>query len=122
VDAAIWGLIGTVIGAFASIATTWLSTKSSAAQQEARVQGERLERANAFQRETLLELQEAIHDALRLAHRAYIEDCDSFRKGTPWSKAMLGEELNESIRLAFRKVSILVERVADDSVRLQSVL
>jgi predicted RNA polymerase sigma factor len=119
VDAAIWGLIGTVIGALASIATTWLSAKSSTEQQETRARTERLERANAFQRETLLELQEAIHDALRLVHRAYIEDCESQRKGTPWSKAMLGEELSEGIRLASRKVLILVERAADDSVRLQ---
>lgn len=118
-DSAIWGLVGTVIGALASIATTWLSARSNDSQHEARANWERLERANAFQRETLLELQEAIHDALRLAHRAYIEDCDSLRKGSPWSKAMLGEELSESIRLAFRKAALLIERVADDAVRLQ---
>ena len=32
---------------------------------------------------------------------------------------MLSDELNENIRLASRKVSMLVERIADDGVRLQ---
>lgn len=116
-DAALWGLIGTVIGALSSIATTWLSAKSNAAQLASQAQTERLERAMEFQRVTALELQEALHDALRLVHRAYLEDAASLRNGTSWSKAMLGEELSESIRLAFRRVSILVERVADNSVR-----
>lgn len=119
VDAAAWGLIGTIVGALASIATTRLSINSSNKLQQEKARAERQERANAFQRETLLELQEAVHDALRLAHRAYIEDCESLRNGVAWSKAMLSDELNENIRLASRKVSILVERIADDGVRLQ---
>lgn len=116
-DSAIWGLIGTIVGASASIATTWLSVRSSSKLQEEKVRAERHECFNAFQRETLLELQEAIHDVMRLVNRAYIEDCESFRAGTVWHRAMLSNELDESIRLTMRKVSILRERVVDDSNR-----
>ena len=73
----------------------------------------------AFQRETALELQEALNDTLRLVSRAFLEDAASSRAGTPWSKAMLGEELSESIRLSFRRVSILVERVENDTMRMR---
>jgi hypothetical protein len=76
-ESAIWGLIGTVVGALASIGTTWLTTISSSKLQKEKAQEDRLERANAFQRETLLELQEALHDTLRLVSRAYIQDCES---------------------------------------------
>lgn len=116
-DAALWGLIGTVVGALSSIVTTWLSAKSGSAQQEARASTERLHKAMEFQRVTVLELQEALHDALRLLTRAYLEDVASSRAGKPWSEAMLGEQLNEDLRLSFRRVSILVERVSNDSLR-----
>lgn len=116
-DSAIWGFIGTLVGASASIATTWLSARSSSKLQEEKARTERQEYFNAFQRETLLELQETIHDAMRLANRAYIEDCESFHAGTAWHHARLSNELDESIRLTMRKVVILRERVADDSVR-----
>lgn len=118
-ESAVWGLIGTIVGAIASIATTWLSISSSSKLQEERVRAERRERANAFQRETLLELQEAVHGTLRLVHQAYIEDRDSLRAGTPWSKAMLSDKLDENLRLARHRIAILVERVSDDNVRQQ---
>lgn len=116
-ESAIWGLIGTVVGALASIGTTWLSNLSSHNLQEAKVTAERAERAHAFQRETLLALQEAIHDALRLIARAYIEDHQAHVAGNEWGKNNLPEEVNEGIRLAQRKVAILVERVSDDPLR-----
>lgn len=87
--------------------------------QEIKAKEERQERANAFQRDTLLEMQQSAHDVLRLVHRAYIEDYKSLHEGIPWQKAMLSDDLSESVRLALSKVSILVERIADDEVRLQ---
>ena len=118
-ESAVWGLIGTVVGALASIATTWLTITSSNKLQDQKVREERQERANAFQRETLLELQDAVHDVMRLEHRAYFEDCMSLRAGIIWSKATLSDELNEGKRLAKRRVTLLVERVADEDVRKQ---
>lgn len=116
-EAAAWGLIGTVVGALASIGTTWLSTRTSYKIQSEKQSDERAERAREFQRETLLALQEAIHDALRLNARAHIEDAESFRKTDDWTRCILSEEVNEGLRLARGKVAILIERVTDDSLR-----
>lgn len=116
-DAAIWGLLGTIVGAVASIATSWLAGHSSYRLQRERACEERVERASSFQRQTLLELQEAIHDALRLLNRAHIEDRAAHRATNEWGNNMLSEEVNEGIRLAQRRVSILVERVTDDDLR-----
>lgn len=66
-----------------------------------------------------MELQEALHDALRLMSRAYIEDCASYEKTGNWASSRLSEEVNEGIRLAQRRVAIFAERVADDSLRME---
>lgn len=116
-DTAIWGLVGTIVGAIASIATTWLATLSAHRLEDNRSKTERSERANSFQRQTLIDLQEAIHDALRLVSRAHDEDREAYRATKEWRKNMLSEEVNEGSRLAMRRVAILVARVADDDLR-----
>lgn len=78
---------------------------------------ERRQAAACFQRETLLELQDVLHDNLRLVHRAYLEDLESSRAGTEWSKALLSEEVSELLRLSLRRAGILRERVANDEIR-----
>ncbi len=118
-DSAIWGLAGTIVGALASMGTTWLASRSAFTLQNERDRVERAERANAFQRQTLLDLQDAIHDALRLVHRAHIEDLKAHRANKEWGRSMLSEEVNEGVRVANRRVSILVERVADDGLRTE---
>ncbi len=118
-DAAIWGLLGAIVGALASISATWLSILSSYRLQREKDQSERIERARSFQRETLVDLQEAIHDALRTINRAHMEDLNAHRAGKPWGTNLLPEELDEGVRLTLRRVLILVERVADDEVRQQ---
>lgn len=116
-ESAIWGLIGTAVGAFSSIGTTWLSTRNSLKLQNQNAQDQRAEVARAFQRQTLLELQEAILDELRLIGRAHIEDCAAYNKSGNWGSVMFSEEVNEGIRLAHRRVVILSERVTDESLR-----
>lgn len=116
-EPAIWGLLGTIVGALASIGTSWISTHSAHRLQSSRANEERAERASTFQRQTLLELQEAIHDALRLITRAHLEDCQSHRQSGKWGTNMLPEEVNEGSRLAQRRVAILAERVANDELR-----
>lgn len=116
-EAAAWGLFGTVVGALASIGTTWLSTRTSYRIEHEKQADDSAERAKEFQRETLLALQEAIHDALRLSARAHIEDSKSFRKTGEWTRGFLSEDVNEGFRLSRRKVAILIERVIDDSLR-----
>jgi hypothetical protein len=80
VDPAAWGVIGTAVGALASIGTTWLTNRNSANLQASAKAAERVETQRAFQRQTLLELQDAFHDAIRLAARVHLEDCKAERR------------------------------------------
>lgn len=118
-ESAVWGLIGTIVGALASTFATWLSVRSSSKLQEERVRIERQERSNSFQRDTILELQEALHDMMRFVHRAHFEDRQALIAGTPWPDARLSDELDESIRQTIRRVAILVERLANGELRNQ---
>lgn len=116
-ESAIWGFIGTLIGAAASLATTYLTNRNSIQMQSQAKEHERREAAKAFQRQTLLELQDAFHNAIRLATRAHLADAEAHRKGSAWGRQLLPEGLSEDIRLCNRQVNLLVERVSDDAVR-----
>lgn len=117
-EAAMWGFIGTAIGAAASIATSWIASKTASSVESEKLRQERLEAAREFQRATALELQEVIHDCARFAARAHHEDFLAHRRdGGPWGRNMLSEEVNEGQRLAIRKVHMLAERLASDALR-----
>lgn len=120
-EAATWGFIGTlagaIIGAAASIVTTVLTSRNAIHLQRETDSLERSERARAFQRDNLLEMQDALQDALRLMGRAHLEDQAAFRREGNWGRGMLSDDTDENIRLANRRLSALVERVADDSLR-----
>lgn len=114
---ALWGLIGTLIGALASIGTTWITTRNAATQQIASAEYARAEQNRAFQRQTLLELQTAVSDLMRLVSCAHLEDRQAFHAGTAWGRNMLSEALDADTGTAFRKVALLTARVADDQLR-----
>ena len=116
-ESAIWGLIGTVIGAAASLGTTYLTNRHAAKLQSDSQVLERQEKSRAFQRETLLELQNSLHDAIRLTSLVHLEDAKAHASGSPWGKTYLPNDLAEEVRLSKRRVMLFVERVADDSVR-----
>lgn len=120
-DAAVWGFIGTlagaIVGAGASIVTVVLTSRNAMQLQRESDTLERQERARAFQRDNLLQVQDVLQDALRLMGRAHLEDLREFRRSGTWGKSYLSDEVNEDIRLANRRMSALVERIADDSLR-----
>jgi hypothetical protein len=116
-DAAIWGFIGTVVGALASIGTSWLSNLNTYKIESLKEKADSNERAHSFQRETLLDLQEALHEWIRLITRAYFEDLQAFTISKEWGKNCLSEDVDEKSMLAQRKVSILIERLSDDTLR-----
>ena len=116
-EAAIWGFVGTLVGALASIGTTLLSSRQASKLQASASSLARAESHRAFQRDTLLELQEALHDLMRLIAQGNIEDRLAFRNTGVWGKQPLTAEVNEGQRLAHRRFAILVQRVADDTLR-----
>src|SRR5262245_44774168 len=118
-DGAVWGLLGTIVGAFASIATTFIAGRHAFNLQRRTSLFERLEKHRTFQRDTLLELQEAVHEALRMVARGYFEDLKALQAGTEWAHAMVSDEVDQGILTANRKVTILIQRVADDELRAE---
>jgi hypothetical protein len=116
-ESAVWGLIGTIVGALASIVTTWISSRNDFILQKQASSLERMEKQRAFQRDTLLELQDALHDIARMSARLYFEDLASFKVSNDWGKSYLSNEVNEGLVLANRRMSILIARVADNQLR-----
>ena len=116
-EAALWGLLGTIAGAATSIATTVIASRNAASLQSAAATLEREEKARAFQRDTLLELQDAVHDELRAVALVYMADNAAYRETRTWGRKMLGEELNNKVHLAGRRALLLSERIADDDLR-----
>lgn len=120
-DAATYGFIGTLVGAIvgasASIATTFISSWNSSRLQTNADSFQRVERARAFQRETLLKLQEGLQDAIRNIGEMHHQDVLALRETGEWQKSMLGEELNQKFVSVNRELSILTERVSEDELR-----
>ncbi|WP_156873769.1 hypothetical protein [Perlucidibaca piscinae] len=116
-DAAIWGLLGTIVGALASIATSWIGGRHAFGLQRQVASEEQKERHRAFQRETLIKLQEALHDSLRMMTRAHLEDAASFKTSGNSQTSILSEDVNEGVRVAGRRLIILIQRVANDDLR-----
>jgi hypothetical protein len=116
-DAAAWGLVGTLVGAAASIGTSWIANTFSFRMHSDKQQEERREKAKEFQRTTLLDLQEALHDAVRMHARAHHEYYMAFKTGAHWGRFRLSGEVDKGNQISARKVSILIERVENEKVR-----
>lgn len=118
----IWGFIGAlagaIVGASASIVTTIITGWNSRKLQKDAASLERTERAREFQRNNLLELQDALSMSMRLIGHAHLEDVESFRRSANDGRdSLLSDELNQELLISSRKLAILTERVADDSLR-----
>lgn len=116
-EAALWAFLGTLVGAGASIATSWLNNHHELKRQLQADSLERIERARSFQRDNLLALQQTLQDGMRLLGRAHLQDDLAFRQSGEWGKAMLAEDIDEGTRETNAKLAALTQRVADDALR-----
>lgn len=114
---AVWGLIGTVVGAIASIGAAWLAAHSTSGREFAKLQADRTDRAHAFQRQNLIDLQDALHDYMRLLYLAHLHDKAAYSVGAAWGTILLEDGLDAELRIANRRVSILIERISSDALR-----
>ena len=117
-----WGFLGTlagvIVGAAASIGTTYITTRNSRLLQQDAASLERKEQAREFQRQNLIELQESLFNCMRLTGKAHLEDLESFRKSTNDGRSsLLTEELSQELMMSNRQIAILTERVADQKLR-----
>lgn len=118
-EAAVWGFIGTLIGALASIATNVIASRNAAALQGAVTAASKEEQRKVFQRDTLLRLQDDLHRLLRRTTQIHLSDVAAFRATGKWGSEALPEELSTSHMETVRDVNILTERVAEDALRTE---
>lgn len=117
-----WGFIGTVVGtvagASASILTTMIAEKNRRSIKRDEATYAREERLREFQCNNLLAVQDVLSNTMRLVAKAHLEDMDHYRNRQSESDpAMLSCDLDNEIRLSKKELSILSERIADDSLR-----
>jgi hypothetical protein len=117
VMAAAWGLLGTAVGALASIGTTWLTNAHAAKLEDSKSKAMRAEVAREFQRKTLLELQEATLMLTRLVTKAHLHDRKALSAGEQWRSVRLPDELSNEVSDAFRQVTLLTQRVSNETLR-----
>jgi hypothetical protein len=70
-----------------------------------------------FQRDTLLQLQNAVQTLARATGRTNQLDEIAYRKTNEWRKEQLPEDLNEGYFVASTQTALLSSRVRDDAVR-----
>lgn len=120
-DSITWGfigtLIGTIVGASASIITTIINNKNAIRIQERIERNEQEERFRKFQRDNFFELQDMLSNGMRLVARAYVEDLENYKTTNDWTSSTLSSELNNEIMHCFREVSIRTERIDNDKLR-----
>lgn len=120
-DESAWGFIGVIagaiVGAAASILTTVLASNNAVRLQQNADSQERKERARAFQRETLIAVQDTFNEVLRLMMKIYRIDSDAYEKGVAWRKSIIDKNIDEEYQTLNRNLLILNERIADDVLR-----
>lgn len=118
VNPAVWGLLGAVVGALASVGTTWITNAHAAKLESQRASEVRAEVARAFQRHTVVDLQDALNTLARKAFESHRYSLIQLREGTPWEDSVPPLEMVDSLVDAFREVGKLGERVAHEPLRV----
>ncbi len=85
--------------------------------REAARRGQRFERRTNFQRQTLLDLQEAVMKVVRVTGEMNQQDEMAFRATGEWQKEKFGEEVSNRAYAANRETLMFGVRVRDESVR-----
>ncbi|WP_018917449.1 hypothetical protein [Vreelandella zhanjiangensis] len=117
-----WGFIGTVVGtvagASASILTTVITEKNRRGIKRDEAAYAREEKLREFQCNNFIRIQDVLSSTMRLVAKAHLEDMDHYRNRQSESvPALLNCDLDNEIRLSNKELSILSERIADDSLR-----
>jgi len=113
-------VVGGLLTQGGSIVTQLLQKSSDKQRRAEEREAAAAEAAKAFQRETLLELQEALQRQMRSVGRAWYEDITAWRSDGPparWRGQLLNPETNNELHQAGVTVLLLMERVADDEAR-----
>ncbi|CAM1366433.1 conserved hypothetical protein [Tenacibaculum litoreum] len=120
-EPATWGfigtIVGTIVGALASIYTTYLNGKNTASIQNKSETFKREELFREFQRDNYLKLQEIIPKIIRLINLLLLEDKENYQKTREWQKASVNSENDNNLMNQLRELSIYTERVDNTDLR-----
>jgi hypothetical protein len=120
-DPLTWGfigtLIGTIVGASASILTTIINAKNSNKNLSDLENYKRLELLREFQRSNCLKLQEILSKAFRLVAILLLEDIKNYKITGEWQKSKLNSQSDMDFMFALRDLSIYYERIQDEDLR-----
>jgi hypothetical protein len=110
-------VVGYVVGYGTLLIQHWLSVKRDReARNEAR-RDQLAERRASFQRQTLLDLQQAVQDLGRTTGAIHHQDMQGFKKTGKWQNKIFPSDLDEKDFLANARTSMLRVRVRDEKVR-----
>lgn len=118
IDAAIWGLLGTAVGALASIGTTWISARNAKSIETEMARAQRIESAREYQRKTAIELQEALYNHARNSALVLLEKRRRERaKADGIEREDQSDSKQEEMRQSGLAISILRERISNEAIR-----
>lgn len=121
VSAAAWGLLGTVVGALASVGTTWITNAHASKLESQKTKDARAEVFRVFQRQTLLDLQESLVALASKVTDVYRRELALGETGVGhWEAARLIEE-TAAIMAGCRQAMKYAARVADEPLRLAAI-
>jgi hypothetical protein len=78
---------------------------------------QRFERRSSFQRQTLLDLQDAVQKLLRTTGKMHHLDSIAHRSGAEWHRQLYPDDLDNEAHLVNVQTTLLAVRVRDDSIR-----
>jgi len=116
-----WGfigtLIGTLVGASASILTTYLNNQNSVKLIREQDRLNRDSSFREFQKENYLKIQEAFHNTVRLTSLINIEDVKLFKETGRWQESISQDHSHESLRSSLRDLAFYEQRIQNDGLR-----
>lgn len=71
----------------------------------------------AFERETLIELQDWVQQLARAIHQSHLADERAFREHRTWGQAMIPDQVDEAVREGFASVQRYRVRVSHEGIR-----
>lgn len=110
-------LFGAIIGASASIVTTYLSSRSQLSIQKNNDTFQREERMRGFQRDTLIQIQDQFMNLMRLSGETYSYLRQKETETNKWGETLLPDSLSNELRLVNANLTLLFERISNDSLR-----
>lgn len=106
-------IAGGALAVGGGVVTQLLQGRASA---QARLDASRDQR-NEFQRQTILELQDAIYRMARAAGKAHHADTMAHKSGAAWGTTLLGQEIDQELLNAMVRLKLIAQRIKDDALR-----